>query len=514
MTLALVTAVIMHTLVAVSYPRVAFLLNGMKAMLCGAFMWCNASSGTITTAQRLILKCIPRDIRTVLRFLHLEPDIVRYACCPRCFAIYAPDLDPLKDGDPYPHNCTHKDPDGNECGAALVVENRQAPKRKNGLPRIIYKAICVFPFRPFASWLKVFLSRPEIERLLENSWSRKSTSGVMADIIDAPAIREFRGPDGKTLFSVQRNGSFNLVFSLFIDWLNPYGNKKAGKSHSIGVICMACMNLPIEVRYAPENIYLAGIIPGPREPSIDEINHLLRPLVDDLLTLWTRGLYLTRTALRWMGRSVRVAMIPLICDLPALRQVAGFAGHASKHFCSFCPLAHSDIRNLDRSTWPKPRTWAEHVELAEAWRRGDKAERKKAFEDHGVRWSELLRLPYWDPTRFAVLDVMHNLFLGELRHHCMDVWGISIKDKPSGHKILPHTPEEQQKNIEKAMNALRKGSKTALEKLRKGYIVSFARLNNVPPEGYNQKKASYVSSLLTWVSVHHKHYCCRVLMGY
>ncbi|TFK82783.1 hypothetical protein K466DRAFT_499651 [Polyporus arcularius HHB13444] len=94
---------------------------------------------------------------------------------------------------------------------------------------------------------------------------------------------------------------------------------------------------------------------------------------------------------------------------------------------------------------------------------------------------------------------MHNLFLGELRHHCMDVWGIDIKDKPSGQKVRAHTPEEQQTNIVKAMNALHKESETALDKLRKGYIVAFARLNDVPPVGTDLTKASYIKGLIDWV---------------
>jgi hypothetical protein len=50
-----------------------------------------------------------------------------------------------------------------------------------------------------------------------------------------------------------------------------------------------------------------------------------------------------------------------------------------------------------------------------------KASRDKIFKQHGVRWSELLRLPYWDPTRFIVIDGMHNLFLGLVQHHFRDL---------------------------------------------------------------------------------------------
>ncbi|KAI1795827.1 hypothetical protein LXA43DRAFT_880746 [Ganoderma leucocontextum] len=95
---------------------------------------------------------------------------------------------------------------------------------------------------------------------------------------------------------------------------------------------------------------------------------------------------------------------------------------------------------------------------------------------------------------------MHNLFLGELRHHCMNVWGIDIRDKaPGPKKLLPHTPEEQTKFLQRALDALKKRSATALGKLRKGYIVSIAKLNNVTPTGAVLTKSAYVSALLDWV---------------
>ena len=54
-----------------------------------------------------------------------------------------------------------------------------------------------------------------------------------------------------------------------------------------------------------------------------------------------------------------------------------------------------------------------HREYAQEWLRCDtRGTRDSHFKEHGVRWSELLRLPYMDPIRFAVVDPMHCLFLG------------------------------------------------------------------------------------------------------
>ncbi len=42
----------------------------------------------------------------------------------------------------------------------------------------------------------------------------------------------------------------------------------------------------------------------------------------------------------------------------------------------------------------------------------NKAALKKAESEVGCRYSSLLELPYFSPTRFLTIDPMHNLFLG------------------------------------------------------------------------------------------------------
>ena len=48
--------------------------------------------------------------------------------------------------------------------------------------------------------------------------------------------------------------------------------------------------------------------------------------------------------------------------------------------------------------------------------------RKKFTKSSGVRWSELLRLPYFDPIRFITVDPMHCLFLGIAKWIMKRIW--------------------------------------------------------------------------------------------
>ncbi len=139
-----------------------------------------------------------------------------------------------------------------------------------------------------------------------------------------------------------------------------------------------------------ENIFLLGVVPGPQEPSTHEVNHLLRFLVDDLLILWETGILLTRTSKHPLGRLVRGALIPVICNLPGARRVAGLGRHSSSHFCSECLQTLEEINNLDRKSWT-PQSYMDHIRYAEKWKNATtEAERKNVFHEYGAKWSELL----------------------------------------------------------------------------------------------------------------------------
>lgn len=324
-------------------------------------------------------------------------------------------------------------------------------------------------------------------------------SRVMSDIWDGEVLRTLRGPSG-LFFSNRPNGEVRLVFSLFVDWFNPFGNKASGKHVSLGAIYMVCLNPPPKIRFRVENVYLVGIIPGPGEPSLHQINHFIAPLVDEFRKLWNPGVFFTCTAGYKVGRLVRCALIPLVADVPALHKVAGFLGHGAKMFCSFCQLRSDDICNFSRMSWRRM-SWADPIRHAIAWRNAvSKTAREALAKATGIRWSKLLDLEYWNPTLYAVLDSMHNMFLGEFQRHIRVIWGIeSVKssDLKVQKNQIAHTAEQQAEELQTVLAGLAR-DRTKAPSTRKGYVVAIAILNGVPVEKGSNKQ-EYWNALREWV---------------
>jgi len=287
------------------------------------------------------------------------------------------------------------------------------------------------------------------------------------------------------------NGALNLQWSLNVDWFNPYQNKQAGKVYSTGAMSMICLDLPPSLRYQAENIYLAGILPGPHEPSLDEINHFLRPLVDELVDSWKYKHHLTRTALYLQGCTVQSQVSLLVSDLPASRKVSGHAGHSASQFCGLCLLQKSDINEIDPNKWGRW-TYQSHLEAALAWKNAEsKKKQKSLYKSNGIRWSELLRLPYWDPTRHVVVDPMHNLFLNLIQHHFRILLEL---DSADGGTSTPPTP----KMLERARKSLEHATSSSLRQHKQATLAQLCQELNIPiPMSAGKvKKATLISLLL------------------
>ncbi|MBW0544648.1 hypothetical protein O181_084363 [Austropuccinia psidii MF-1] len=169
---------------------------------------------------------------------------------------------------------------------------------------------------------------PGFEKLLNahNTHNSQTDPKVISDIWHSKIWHTFKSsPCSKQAFT---NRTGNLIFGLYVDWFNPFSNKGAAKSISIGSILLTFLNLPPSEHHKEENMFLYAIIPGPKEPSLDQMNSILEPLVIELQMLWN-GIWFSNTHDFPQGRLIRVALLPLIADLPALRKVAGFASHSA-----------------------------------------------------------------------------------------------------------------------------------------------------------------------------------------
>ncbi|KAI0054698.1 hypothetical protein BV25DRAFT_1816687 [Artomyces pyxidatus] len=247
-------------------------------------------------------------------------------------------------------------------------------------------------------------------------------------------------------------------------------------------------------------MYLVGIIPGPTKPSLHEINHFLKLIVDDLALFWTPGVFFSRTAKYSDGRLVQAALVPLVCDLLAACQVAGYAGHQSTFFCHYCLLPREDIENFNRATW-KPRHYHTHLDLAKAWRDAEtQEEQADIYEKHGIRWTELLRLPYWNPIHFTVVDSMHNLYLGLLKTHVRDIWGMDIDLLDGDSTVSPVAkviPRPAEALMIEATNALETGSAEALAKIRRAALWHLCKDRNCRRASTTK---GLIKQLMKWVS--------------
>lgn len=273
---------------------------------------------------------------------------------------------------------------------------------------------------------------------MDGAWNLKGGQGSerllgeMNDIFDGQFLHNFKGRDGRQFGRQTEEGRY--VFSLSIDFFNPFTNKQAGKSVSFGVISVVCLNIPASMRYKPENMFLAGVIPGPKEPRLT-LKHYLSPLVDEFLTFWDPGVQFSHTCKFPEGRLILCALILVICDLLAARKTIGYVACSHEHFCNLCHCTRTGqgYGHTDCSAWARRTNeeWRNAAAEYQACRSEDEMTAK--VDKTGVRWSELLRLPYFDISRCVVVDPMHNLFLGLIKEHFNGILGINIS-KPKHEK--------------------------------------------------------------------------------
>ncbi|MBW0555635.1 hypothetical protein O181_095350 [Austropuccinia psidii MF-1] len=134
-----------------------------------------------------------------------------------------------------------------------------------------------------------------------------------------------------------------LAFSVYVDWFNAH--ERSTRLSSIEPIMLICLNLPPSEILKPENVYVAGIIPGLKEATALQLNYTFMPLIKELKELW-QGYHFSPTSTGPSGSFACVAILTAIADVVAMRKLTEFISHSGNHFCNVCTIHKAQIEEI------------------------------------------------------------------------------------------------------------------------------------------------------------------------
>ena len=339
------------------------------------------------------------------------PDPTVYAVCDVCHnTVLLEDASDLHEGTRTTKTCNNHRSRNRRYSNPLLRKTYLSRGKIRLSPRLCYRVL------PPSAWLKYYMKNREFDGLLCHKLHhlQSATANRFDEVWDGRIWKEFLTDDnGTELLSDKYN--FGLLMK--IDWFHPFKHNQ----YKVAGIFMSVLDLPRSERMKQRWTMLVGVIPGPHEPEI-HINSYLRPIVDDLLELYN-GIPMENCD--GTNQLVRALLLGVAADMPASRKVSQFLGHKADLGCSICQFRakREDGRTAaGRMSYytsyddPAPLRQAEDVrrqakEYEAAYKRSEKQARETA-QRNGVRSSELLRLPYFDPIRMFPVDPMHTILTG------------------------------------------------------------------------------------------------------
>ncbi|KAG1736440.1 uncharacterized protein EDB91DRAFT_1250062 [Suillus paluster] len=218
---------------------------------------------------------------------------------------------------------------------------------------------------------------------------------------------------------------YGLHLTLNIDWMGILENQP----HSSGPIYYAINDLPRNQRFLQVNVICAAIMPGPKEPNIQQINYCLEPSTRELMDL-KNGVKMDVHG-EEEAADVFADNEVLACNMPASHKCNRTAGHSHDfHLCAFC---NADVVKINtpegyNNTWSAKDNF--HMLHQSFYSRDAGPARQEAIlRDHGVRWSILNLLSDWRSIISHLF--MHILFGGYMlsgmggnespKHHFEDI---------------------------------------------------------------------------------------------
>jgi hypothetical protein len=365
--------------------------------------------------NKLRFKNFPTSLYMAKKLLNIIQPKMQLAVCTSCHKLYdAKEIIAYREeGKVATMNCLHNEyPNNSVLNRSHQCNNSLSILKKNKATTIAILRM-LYPRPSVRQQLSMLYQRPDFKNMLKLSGVR-GKDNIYSDIYDGKVWKTFPF-DGNTFFTPE-TATTHLGLLINLDWFQPFTYTQ----HSTGAIYASICNLPRSERSKPENIIYLGFLPGPKEVGLERINHYLAPIVDELLELW-RGWRVPRTHQYPDGLDIKVALIVGSSDIPATRKLFGHGSAVMKcHRCEKRSIYSEKYKKThyggmqDYDKWvTNPTDPSLHRQYAREWLQcNSKSSREAHFKVHGIRWAELLRLPYMDPIRFAVVDPMHCLFLG------------------------------------------------------------------------------------------------------
>ncbi|CAK5266228.1 unnamed protein product, partial [Mycena citricolor] len=384
---------------------------------------------------------LPKTLKTTLACLSIHDQFKIHPICPSCHSIF-PEVSPVDSKCPTCDTAIYRvrsqsmldrltatvtgagsgNDDDSDMEASTDAPAPESSKHSD------FKPVAVAPILLLSDALQGFFERPGMVEAVQE-WKTKSHSDEKLESIqDGEIWKTQEAADGSRFFYDEGIDELRIGVSFGIDW---FGRKSShyGPSHSSGVLSFCVQNLSPELRYRPENLIVVGMPPGPTEPTSPQLQNYSKIIVNNLIKLFEDGILIDIPGRPKRRYHVRVALISIIADHPAMCKIAGFADHGHKnapcHKCKVCKAEMFTAASL-QNKFPG-RTKEEHNQLAKQYRDLEtEAEKDAFFMEHGVRWSEFVRLEYFDIIRCTVIDPMHNLLLGVAKTQWYSIW---IKEK-------------------------------------------------------------------------------------
>jgi hypothetical protein len=303
--------------------------------------------------------------------------------------------------------------------------------RRNGLvvPRK------VVPYSSVIKTIEVMFRRPGFAECI-NSWRDDPLpAGLKADIHHGDAWRTLKDENGNRFCDHQNS----LMLRLGLDWFKA-GD---GSPYSVGALFIVIDSLPSHLRNNSNNVILVAVLPGPREQTNIQLNHILDRLVDDLEVLYL-GKPMAICGMPGLHK-VRASLHCISCDLPASFKLSGFMASNAFMACRRCNIrfnARSDTptqrdftEHLALSTVPQ-RNSKEHIQNGILWKNATSSVARSQLENiNGSKYSSLMRMSHVGLVERTIFDTMHLLYLGVAKK-LLQGWSKKILDPDTFAPVL------------------------------------------------------------------------------